>query len=93
MRFGAPLHLALHYSLLSTVAVLALLIGIPVGIGLGRWTWRSFANDIGIDETMLVPVAGVTLLAAGALLLANLVAALPARSAARTHPATVLRSE
>jgi ABC-type lipoprotein release transport system permease subunit len=77
----------------TTVVVIALVVGIPVGLALGRWTWRSFADDLGISSYVLVPVAALLVLIAAAVLLANLVAALPARTAARTRPALVLRSE
>ncbi len=40
-----------------------------------------------------VPEATIVLIAAGALILANLVAALPGRIAARTPTAVLLRSE
>ena len=60
---------------------------------LGRWTWRGFADDLGIDDIVTVPTLTLVVLAALAILRANLVAALPARTAARTRPAIVLRSE
>jgi hypothetical protein len=77
----------------TTIVVLALAVGAVLGLALGRWTWRSFATDLGIDERVLLPVLPLMLLAAVAVLLANLVALLPARAAARTRPAVVLRSE
>jgi putative ABC transport system permease protein len=77
----------------TTVVAVALVIGLPVGIALGRWTWRSFADNLGIDEQVLLPALALFLLTVAALVLGNLVAVLPARSAARTRPATVLRSE
>jgi hypothetical protein len=77
-----------------TVACLATtLVGIPLGLVAGRWTWRSFADDLGISGVASVPLSALLVLVALALVLANVIAALPARSAARTHPATVLRSE
>ena len=77
----------------TTVVVIALAIGLPVGLAVGRWTWRSFADDLGIDDVVTVPTLTLVLLVASAILLANLVAAIPARAAARTRPAIVLRSE
>lgn len=76
----------------TTVVGMALVIGIPLGLALGRWTWRGFADDLGIDDVVRLPWS-VLLLGASALVLANLVAVLPARTAARTRPALVLRSE
>ncbi|HVL04530.1 MAG TPA: ABC transporter permease [Acidimicrobiales bacterium] len=76
-----------------TVSAVALLIGIPLGIAAGRWSWRWVA-----DSTPLVyvpPVAATVALLAvpAALVLANLISALPARRAARLRPAEVLRAE
>jgi len=79
--------------LATTLIGLALLVGMPVGMIAGRWTWRSFADDLGISADVAVPLVALVVLVAVAILLANLVAALPARTAARTRPALVLRSE
>lgn len=76
-----------------TVAVVALVIGIPLGIAAGRWSWRWVA-----DATPLLyvpPLAALAIVVAvpAALVLANAMAALPARRAARLRPADVLRAE
>jgi ABC-type lipoprotein release transport system permease subunit len=76
-----------------TVALVALLIGIPLGIAAGRWSWRWVA-----DSTPLLyvpPLAAFVALASipAALLLANAMAVLPARRAALLRPADVLRTE
>jgi putative ABC transport system permease protein len=80
-------------SLATTLAGLALLVGIPIGLVAGRWTWRSFADDLGIAAAVSVPILALAAIALAAVVLANLIAALPARAAARTQPALVLRSE
>jgi hypothetical protein len=79
--------------LATTLVGLALLVGIPLGLVAGRWTWRSFADDLGIASVVATPAAALFVLVAAAVVLGNLVAALPARAAARTRPAVVLRSE
>jgi len=76
----------------TTMAALALLVGIPVGLALGSVAWRVFADQLGVAPESELPIA-VLLAIPGVLLLANLVAAVPALLAARTRPATVLRSE
>jgi len=48
---------------------------------------------IAARETLSVPVASVALIALGALVLANMVAALPGRLASRTPTALLLHSE
>ncbi|HXY92041.1 MAG TPA: ABC transporter permease [Acidimicrobiia bacterium] len=76
----------------TTVALVAVVFGIPAGIVIGHWTWRVLADRLG---TLAVPtLPGVALLgvAAAVLLLANLVAFVPGLRAARA-PARVLRTE
>lgn len=77
----------------TTIAVLALAIGVPLGIGAGRWGWRQFAEQLAVLPQPIVPLTTVLLLVPATFIVANAVAALPARSAARTRPALVLRSE
>jgi ABC-type lipoprotein release transport system permease subunit len=77
----------------SVAAVIGVALGVPLGIALGRWLWILFAREIFAVPKPTVPVLSVCLVAAGALVLANLVAALPGRSAARTPTAVLLRAE
>jgi predicted lysophospholipase L1 biosynthesis ABC-type transport system permease subunit len=77
----------------STVAVIAVVVGLPVGVAAGRWAWRLFANQLGVPPHPVIPLLPVALLLPGTVLLANLVAAVPARLAARTRPTAVLKAE
>jgi hypothetical protein len=77
----------------TIVAVIGTIVGVPVGIALGRWLWDLFASDIHAVPDPSVPVILITVIAVGALLLANVVAAAPGRYAARTSTALLLRSE
>ena len=77
----------------STLIVVAVVIGIPLGVIGGRALWNVIANGVGVVPRSKVPLATVLLVIPGALLLANLLAMLPARTAARTKPALVLRTE
>jgi hypothetical protein len=78
----------------STIAVgLGALIGLPVGILVGRLLWNLFANTIHAVPRVVVPTSTLLIIAAVALVLANVIAALPARLAARTSPAILLRAE
>ena len=86
--------------LLSTVAwqasvagAIGAIFGVPLGIVLGRWLWTLFANSIYAVPSPTVPVLAMLIVAASALVLSNVVAALPGRSAARTSAAQVLRGE
>ncbi len=77
----------------SVSALIGVVIGVPVGIILGRWLWDLFAQLIYAVPQPTVPVASVALVALGALVLANIVAAIPGRMAARTPTALMLRAE
>jgi ABC-type lipoprotein release transport system permease subunit len=77
----------------TTIVSIALLIGVPLGVAAGRWSWRLFADALGVVPDARVPIAAIFLLIPATLLIANLFAALPARLAANTRPAAVLRAE
>jgi ABC-type lipoprotein release transport system permease subunit len=77
----------------TTVGVLALVIGVPLGIIGGRWAWGLLADDLGTLSEPRVPIIAVALGIPVVLLLCNAVAYVPGRIAARMKPAAVLRSE
>jgi ABC-type lipoprotein release transport system permease subunit len=77
----------------TAVAAMALVAGIPLGVILGRFVWRRFANDLGIVPVTVVPVGLVVATALVVLIIANVVAVAPARLAGRTRPAEALRTE
>ena len=78
----------------STVTVAAgALIGVPLGIALGRYLWVLFARQISVVPEPSIPVLTVIAVIAGALATANLLAAIPGRTAARTSAAALLRAE
>jgi hypothetical protein len=76
----------------ATLACAALAIGVPAGVLLGRAAWRVFAGQLGILPVVAVPWQALTAMAAIALAVAVAAAALPGESAARSAPATILRS-
>jgi hypothetical protein len=78
----------------SSVAVaIGTVIGVPSGIIVGRTLWDLFARDINAVPEPSVPVLLIALIALGALVLANVVAAVPGWSAARTPTDLMLRAE
>jgi len=77
----------------TTVGVLALLIGIPLGIIGGRWAWGLLADDLGTLSEPKVPILAIVVGIPVVVLLCNAVAYVPGRIAARMKPAAVLRSE
>jgi hypothetical protein len=76
----------------SSVAV-GVVVGVPVGVVFGRWLWDLFAHNIDVVPSPTVPALSIVLIAFGALVLANLVAAVPGVMAARTKTASLLRAE
>jgi hypothetical protein len=77
----------------TTFSVVAVVVGLPVGIAAGRWAWNAVASGIGAASPALVPALWVGVVVPGALLVANALAAWPGRAAARLAPAVVLRTE
>jgi predicted lysophospholipase L1 biosynthesis ABC-type transport system permease subunit len=77
----------------STLATLALLVGLPLGIAAGRWAWVLVNRGLGSVAGPVTPSVPLLLVVPAVILAANLVAVLPARAAAVTRPALVLRSE
>jgi ABC-type lipoprotein release transport system permease subunit len=78
----------------STIAVaIGTVVGVPLGVVAGRTLWNLFARNIHAVPAPSIPVLNIVLIALGALLLANAVAAIPGRIAARTPTALVLRTE
>jgi ABC-type antimicrobial peptide transport system permease subunit len=77
----------------TTITLLALTIGIPLGIAGGRWAWTIFADELGIVPQPVIPFLPILLVIPAAILVANLIAAVPATIAGRTPAALALRSE
>jgi putative ABC transport system permease protein len=77
----------------SVAAVVGIVVGLPVGAIIGRWLWDLFARQIYAVPEPTVPVLSLVLIAAGTLVLANVVAAIPARAASHTPTALMLRAE
>ncbi len=78
----------------SSVSVaVGVVFGVPLGIILGKWLWTLFARGISAVPDPAVPVLSVVIIALGALVFANVVAAIPGRIAARTTTAILLRAE
>ena len=76
----------------TALAGAGLVVGVPLGLIAGRYAWLLFAGQVAIVPAPVI--SPLTLLAFPVVLLAaNLIAAIPARTAARTQPAIVLRAE
>jgi putative ABC transport system permease protein len=77
----------------NTVVVGGAIVGLPLGIMVGRIAWISFAHQLHVFPRVTVPAAGVGVLVVGALVLATALSIIPARIAARTPTAELLRVE
>lgn len=77
----------------SVIACIAIGVGLPLGIAVGRELWTLFAESINAVPEPTVPALSVAVVGIGTLAFANVVAAVPGRLAARTPAAVVLRAE
>jgi hypothetical protein len=77
----------------STDVTLGAIVGLAVGVVVGRWLWELFARNIDVVPAPIVPLASIAIIFVGALILANLIAAVPGLLASRMNAASVLRSE
>jgi hypothetical protein len=76
----------------TTLALFGMVIGVPVGVAAGEAIWRTFANNLGVVPISVAPVSLLVLLAAGVLVVANLIAVVPALVATRSRPGVLLRT-
>jgi ABC-type lipoprotein release transport system permease subunit len=77
----------------TAVVAAATLIGLPLGVLVGRFTWHLFAADLGVAPEVVVPALPLVLALPVALVVGNGLAAVPGVLAARIRPAPVLRTE
>jgi hypothetical protein len=77
----------------TAVALVAVVIGVPVGLAVGRWTWRLVADNVGSVSPAVIPLAAVLLVVPATLVVANLLAGAPAWTAGRIEPSEALRTE
>jgi hypothetical protein len=73
--------------------VIALVVGVPLGVAAGRWAWHGFAGSLGVAPVTVVPVLLLAAGCAAVLLAGNLLTSFPAAVAARTPAAGTLRTE
>jgi len=77
----------------SLLAVIGIVFGIPLGLALGRVLWHAAADMTPLAYQPPLAALALALIVPLALLAANLLAAWPARRAARLRPAHILRTE
>jgi len=81
----------LSWQALATVATGAV-IGVPLGVAAGRWSWIAVARHLGVADRTVVPVVLVVVIAA-AFVLAWIVAAAAGYRATRAPATVALRAE
>jgi ABC-type lipoprotein release transport system permease subunit len=77
----------------TTITLIALVVGIPVGAVVGRLVWSIIAESIGVATDASFPLVLLAFGAIGFMAALNAIAAFPARSARRLRVADALRSE
>jgi ABC-type lipoprotein release transport system permease subunit len=77
----------------SILAIIGLLFGVPLGLALGRTVWRAVANYTPLQYVPPTAALALLLVVPAALLIANALAAVPGRRAARLRISHILRAE
>jgi FtsX-like permease family len=77
----------------TAIGLVALVVGLPVGVAVGRWAWTMVASGLGTSSPTVVPLGALALLIPCVLVVVNLLAGWPAWSAARIAPAQAMRTE
>jgi ABC-type lipoprotein release transport system permease subunit len=77
----------------TLLAVAGLFVGVPLGIVTGRVIWRWLAHSYPVVYAPPITILAVLVVIPVAIAVANLLAAGPARAAARIRPAEALRTE
>jgi hypothetical protein len=78
----------------TTVALVGIVVGVPLGIVVGRVVWNAFATNLGAVPVAAVPALTIAVLALGVLVVANALAVVPAVTSARKRSVgQLLRTE
>ena len=77
----------------SAVAAVGVIAGVPLGVAAGQAVWRVFALNLGMVGVPVVPAGELVALAVGVLVVANVLAVIPAVAAARSRTGPALRTE
>jgi hypothetical protein len=77
----------------TLLALVAVAVGLPLGVVGARWGWRVMARAFGVVSGPVVPAWVVVASGLAAVAVANLAAAPPSRSTTRRRPAETLRTE
>ena len=76
----------------TTLAMMGIVVGVPLGVVAGRAIWDAFAENLGAVPVGVVPIWLVCAVMAGVVVAANLIALAPAIAATRSKPGELLRT-
>jgi hypothetical protein len=76
----------------TTIGLIGLVVGVPLGLVAGRVMWGAVARGIGVVDDPVTPALAVGVVIIAALVILNAAAVVPSRLARKVAPATVLRS-
>jgi ABC-type antimicrobial peptide transport system permease subunit len=76
----------------TALALVGVVVGVPLGVVIGRAVWNAFAHNLGVVPVSVVPALLVVGLAAGVMVAANIIAIGPALVATRSKPGDLLRA-
>jgi hypothetical protein len=76
----------------TTVALVGIAVGLPIGIVAGHAVWHAFASNLGVVPVVAVEGWLLAVVLIGVLAVANLLAIVPALTAARSRPEALLRT-
>jgi ABC-type lipoprotein release transport system permease subunit len=77
----------------TTLTLVSLVVGIPIGFVVGRNVWSVVADGIGVAPEISVPILALLGMAVSALAVVNVIGAIGATAALRDRPARVLAVE
>jgi FtsX-like permease family len=75
----------------TTLALIGVVAGVPLGLVVGRGVWNAFADNLGAVPVTVVPILLTAAITVGVLVGANVIAIVPALVAARSKPGDLLR--
>jgi FtsX-like permease family len=74
----------------TTLTLVGIVIGVPLGVIAGKATWKLFAGQLGVIPDAVVPIWLVVAIAIGVIVITNLLAIGPAIGAVRTKPGRLM---
>jgi putative ABC transport system permease protein len=74
----------------STIGLIGLTIGVPLGVIAGRFVWEAVTGGIGVVDAPVAPAVPILVVLIAALVVLNIAATVPSRRARKIAAAAVL---